>query len=373
MVCDAETRSGLAAIRDLTSHGVSVIAASHKQHALGFYSRHTHDTWMYPHPGSNRVAFIDALRKRMHGEEILPMSFTDVTTDALRDVRLENTALMRSTPNDDAYRDATNKRALGELCLQLGLPTPVVHRSAGDAIEFPCIVKPVRSVFWREGKAFRDTARVVASKDALSEVINFFLEHTGEQPLIQHMLAGDEYGVSLIAHEGHIDALFVHHRLRSITLHGGVSTLRESVEVTPEIRRIAESFVRAFAWNGVMMIELKQDNATGALTVIEINARFWGSLYLAIASGISFPYYLYLLSRGKMYEIHAPSYPSGIEARHMVTDLSHFYALGTKAFLPTHLKEFFTFYKKNLYYDVWSLSDPLPGIAEIVQFLRKKL
>jgi predicted ATP-grasp superfamily ATP-dependent carboligase len=51
--------------------------------------------------------------------------------------------------------------------------------------------------------------------------------------------------------------------------------------------------------DGVAMVEFKLDRRKGnAAKLIDVNGRFWGSLQLAILSGVDFPYYLYQLAVG---------------------------------------------------------------------------
>ena len=42
-------------------------------------------------------------------------------------------------------------------------------------------------------------------------------------------------------------------------------------------------------WEGVAMVEFKKDNSTGMYNLMEINAKFWGSLDLALVCGADFP------------------------------------------------------------------------------------
>ena len=44
------------------------------------------------------------------------------------------------------------------------------------------------------------------------------------------------------------------------------------------------------------MVEFKKDYSDNEFKIMEINPRFWGSLDLAIASGVDFPYLLYKMA-----------------------------------------------------------------------------
>jgi predicted ATP-grasp superfamily ATP-dependent carboligase len=47
------------------------------------------------------------------------------------------------------------------------------------------------------------------------------------------------------------------------------------------------------------MVEFKYDEKSNKGWFIEINPRLWGSIYLAIASGVEFPYLTYLCAIGQ--------------------------------------------------------------------------
>jgi hypothetical protein len=55
----------------------------------------------------------------------------------------------------------------------------------------------------------------------------------------------------------------------------------------------------ALEWEGVAMVEYKRDHRTGRHFLMEINPRFWGSLQLAVDSGVDFPSYLYQAIEGR--------------------------------------------------------------------------
>jgi biotin carboxylase len=47
--------------------------------------------------------------------------------------------------------------------------------------------------------------------------------------------------------------------------------------------------IEALEWWGVGMLEYRWDAATGTFALMEFNARFWGSLHLALFAGVDFP------------------------------------------------------------------------------------
>ena len=109
---------------------------------------------------------------------------------------------------------------------------------------------------------------------------------------------GGEFGASLLLdRDARVLARFSHRRLRSYPVAGGPSTLRESIHC-PEIEDAAERLLRALGWYGVAMVEFRRDPRDGRYKLIEVNHRFWGSLQLAVVSGVDFPALLCRLALG---------------------------------------------------------------------------
>ena len=75
-------------------------------------------------------------------------------------------------------------------------------------------------------------------------------------------------------------------------------------------------------WHGVAMLEFKQDAAHREVFLIEVNGRFWGSLQLAIAAGVDFPYLTYQLAVGERPSVPR-ALPVGVKNRWLLGDLDH--------------------------------------------------
>ena len=70
------------------------------------------------------------------------------------------------------------------------------------------------------------------------------------------------------------------------------------------------------------MVEYKVDARDNTPKLMEINGRFWGSLQLAVDSGIDFPYWMYQVSQGET-PVCPDSYPVGIRTRWFLGDVDH--------------------------------------------------
>ena len=184
-------------------------------------------------------------------------------------------------------------------------------------------------------------------------------------PLIQERIPaeGVGYGASFLLDEkGHVKASFIHKRLREYPLTGGASTLRESVRYD-DIRDMGRSLLEAMDWFGVAMVEFKLDPRDNTPKLMEINPRFWGSLSLAIASGVNFPYLVYRLSRGENFH-PIEHYQIGKRCRWLLPgDILHYIHNPRRNKLSP---SFFRFWDQNTVYDILSLKDPLPALGRIL-------
>src|SRR5262249_43391057 len=103
-------------------------------------------------------------------------------------------------------------------------------------------------------------------------------------------------------------------------LGGGGSSYRKSVALDPELFEATKALMRALRYTGVAMAEFKIDPERKTHVFLEINARFWGSLPLAIAAGADFPFWLYEpLVAGR--RDFPQRYTEGIYARNWIGDL----------------------------------------------------
>ena len=111
-------------------------------------------------------------------------------------------------------------------------------------------------------------------------------------PIIQNKIDGDGWGVSCLYWQGERVAFFTHKRIKEKVATGGTSTLRVSKR-NPVLEEIAFKMLDELNWHGLAMVEFKYNEQTNNAWFIEINPRLWGSIHLAISSGVDFPALLY--------------------------------------------------------------------------------
>ena len=199
--------------------------------------------------------------------------------------------------SEDAFDIAFDKIKSSELAASLGVKLPkqatidIAELNDGPPVDFnfPIVIKPSSS-YTQDDLAQRREVTVVSSTPQLMDTVS---KNSGwGEVLIQEVFHGVGTGVEVLANNGEILAIFQHERVHE-PLGGGASSYRKSVSLNPELKLATEKLIAALKYTGVAMVEYKIDLDTGDWIFIEINGRFWGSLPLALASGVDFPFYLY--------------------------------------------------------------------------------
>lgn len=107
-------------------------------------------------------------------------------------------------------------------------------------------------------------------------------------PVIQQRIVGPGEGLFALYDRGVCKRVFMHRRIRELPPTGGASCCAVSI-FEDDLKLAGTRLLNALEWHGVAMVEFKRDHNTGKLSLIEINPKFWGSLDLALESGVNFP------------------------------------------------------------------------------------
>jgi predicted ATP-grasp superfamily ATP-dependent carboligase len=92
--------------------------------------------------------------------------------------------------------------------------------------------------------------------------------------------------------------IFMHHRLREDPPTGGPSTAAHAY-FSERLKDCGLRLLQALRWHGAAMVEFKLDSRSEQFVLMEINGKLWGSLELALRSGVNFGADLVRLYRGE--------------------------------------------------------------------------
>ncbi len=280
------------------------------------------------------------------------------------------------------YGTVFDKFKMNEMARANGVNTPnealvTRYQDAGTVLaqmRLPVVLKPQCS-FSEADVGMRHCVKKAYSRDEFYRLIGEYL--VSGPVAVQENFIGQGVGVELLLLDGKALMTFQHVRLHE-PLYGGGSSYRQGVEVDQRLLGAALALLSPLRYSGVAMVEFKVNEATGEWVFIEVNARFWGSLPLAIASGADFPLGLFaMLVEGKT--DFATKYRKGLCCRNWTYDF-YWQALNVKAdhsdrtLCTMPLTSVFVETARNLLTlrersDTLTLDDPRPGLAEISSLL----
>jgi len=336
IVLDGNQRSSLAITRSLGKRGLSVAVGEERGNSLSSRSRHSVESFTYPSPARDPAGFVEALRTHAQGKRgAVLFPGTDVTMKevlARRGLLEENLRIPFAEVH--RYDSLTDKWNLFSVAERSGVPIPrTVFPRGGtgagrfpespetDRLGFPVVVKPARSRVWSDGH-WAGTAVAYASDETELERIRGEKIFRAVPFLLQERIEGPGVGIFLLMQDGEVLARFAHRRIREKPPSGGVSVLCESIEPPPDALRASICLLGEMRWTGVAMVEFKRDRRDGVHKLMEVNARFWGSLQLAVSCGVDFPYLLYRMAKGEA--VRGPNrYRVGLRSRWELGDLDH--------------------------------------------------
>lgn len=375
LVTDAPANASLAVVRSLGRRGVPVgVCTFDGEFNLAAYSRWASEALTLPSPTREPEGFIGALTRVLEtGKYPIVFPTTERTIQLIAAARDSLPTWVRiPMPGPDALATVLDKQRTAELAERVGVSIPQTWCPAdGDeaaalapSLPYPVIVKPRQTNFLSDGHLIKADYVVVDSNPRLAPAWRA-VDAAMPRPVIQALVRGRGAGMNTLWRDGKPLVWFCHRRLREIDLRGGRSTAAVSSACDPRLLASAQRMLETLSWHGVAMVEFKWDEATDTFWLLEINGRFWGSLPLALACGVDFPYYLYQVAIGETPEPPA-SYAEDVVARDAVAELKHFVRvmahgrglrLHTLGQAPTILHP----WKKSFN---WVDDDPEPGRRE---------
>ncbi|MHC4415220.1 MAG: carboxylate--amine ligase [Planctomycetota bacterium] len=323
LVTDADRGAAIAVIRSLGRAGFRVIAGDAHPRSLGFCSRYARERLVYPPPAAAPAAFIETLCRAVRSRKVdlvIPVTDEVVSLLARHRDRFEGTCRL-AIAEDRPLRMVMDKSETVRLAERLGVPTPrtsVVKTpqeaaAAAESLGWPVVIKTAVSPCYvpSTGRLERRPVRYANSPSQLARRMDRV--GGGHRVLIQEYCPGVGQGVEILADRGRVVTAFQHRRLAEIPPSGGASAWRESVPLDPALYRHAAQLVEALSWTGLIMVEFK---VGPSVKLMEINGRVWGSLPLAVLSGVDFPARLAALLLGKPAAVvePKPAYRVGVQA-----------------------------------------------------------
>jgi len=303
LVLDGDSRAALAITRSLGAHEIRVAVASEERPCLAGCSCFCTETLVYPSPASMPQLFREWLCATLAtmGDAVL-FTCGDLTTSIVGKYRLAlPVRTHHALPPQLSLEIAMDKAATIDLASRMNVPVPkTLEFKKGDIISpsdihlrFPVVIKAAHSDL-----AYRPLTTYARTLDDIHIAVSDALRVV-PSVLVQECVTGEGTGIFALMDSGKPLITFAHRRRYEKPPWGGTSALSESIEEPSDTLAHALDILRELKWHGVAMVEFKRDS-DGTPRLMEINPRFWGSLQLAIRSGIDFPYLYSQLASGEI-------------------------------------------------------------------------
>jgi len=368
LVLDAQLRHSLAIVRSLGRVGVEVVAAAPVRRFPSARSRHVAGTIRFDarRDGPERLLEL----AHAHAADVVIAAGLPGNELLCRHRSALEGSLAGAYNDLGEFERLANKRATVELAATLGVATPVTveiddpARAAaiGAQLGYPLVFKSAVD---------QGTVRYPRDGGELNACVADYLRADptgyaeGRPPLVQQYVDGDGHGFFGLADRGRLIAHFMHRRLHEVPPTGGPSAMAMSWR-DPALRVLGERFFAATGWHGVAMVEFKRARRDGVYYLIEVNPKFWGSLDLAIASGVDFPALLLSLVRGQPTTSRDGDYRDDVILRSLTMDLA--YAVARR-----DLRGYVRAFGDRRVKDDLDLRDPLPTTALFATGVRRAL
>ena len=240
------------------------------------------------------------------------------------------------------------------------------------ALPFPWVVKPA----WRETRTEEFKSWVLMSAD---EVVRKFPVGCNFSPplLMQEYCGGAGVGLEMLMLGGDCIALFQHRRLKELPYTGGVSVTAVAETPDQNLMHCSLALLRALEWEGPAMVEYKVGHE-GMPVLMEVNGRYWGTIGLAISSGVDFPFYHWQLMHGETPDV-PPAYKVGTKWRstvdyiwrlHNLIDLAQAGSSAARQTLWDDLRTLGSDFRWSVRDATFRASDPAPWLLEVVRALQ---
>ncbi|KYH24109.1 carbamoyl phosphate synthase-like protein [Halalkalicoccus paucihalophilus] len=342
LVLDSQGYAALSIVRSLGRHGVRVTAGADSAFALGPQSKYATDSYIYPDPEIDCYDFLDHLTEHLNGNDyfaVIPA--TDKTTALLSQHKadLERTGTIVATEDWETFSLAYDKTNTFDVAEGLDIPTPttIAPESPTDLdsirndLPYPVVVKSRSKSIWTDEGTHElsrvDDSHYASSPTELDAVYRTIYESSPtfetHPPLIQEYIPGETQTTVALADQGDILVHFQERRLRTDPPSGGNSTLLEGVR-NRRMLEYAKTLIGVLEWTGPAQVEFMK-TPDGEFHLIEMNGRYWGSLPLAINSGVDFPWHHYQLLRGERPKPPASYQTNVVQRRLLYGDLNWLY------------------------------------------------
>lgn len=342
-----------------------------------FRSRYCAHGVVFPSYYEDPARFADAVLEFVRGHPtrvILPTGDGTIAVLAPRRAQFAALGTTLALASDTALKDANHKDRTLEVASRLGIDFPKSVRidsvddlkAAAAELGYPFVLKPTFS--WLAQSAQRVSPVEVIDETEAEIMTRNFID-AGAGILAQEYAGGLREEVTLLIIDGEVAVSCGHLEYRNIPQLGGISVMRESIEVPPEILDSSIRLAKAMGLEGPCGVEFRRNSKNKPL-LMEINARLGGALESATRSGIDLPLMVWQWAM-RMPVQKTEKYRVGVRTRWLEGDIrwleQNFSRRGRPDSVPMiqGVWIFASEFARTRYYDFLDWGDLAPTVAEL--------
>lgn len=276
----------LAQVSNLHVHVLSSkpwVAARFSRHVDGFYVQPTGDG------DGQRLDAISKAVRHSGARVILPVDEAEVQFISSHLPAVSELAAIPPVPDPDIFETLTNKWLLAEFLKENHIPGPETILYTGHQnfeknlreLQPPLLIKPAKGR-GGEGMAKFD------NPGELLDSIRFLSKGYSHQFIVQSFVPGYDVDCSVLCESGKILAYTVQKGFISGYQCFAAPTGIEFIE-DDQVVNVVSRLASAAKWSGIAHVDLRYDSREKEIKLVEVNARYWGSLLGSLVVGVNFP------------------------------------------------------------------------------------
>ena len=298
-----DSNIGLGVLACLRNQGFEFYLLTHNTKNAVKYSRFIQKTFYYHAANDSLKEKIISIVKQYEIGFIMPYDELEI-----REVTLYKEELTQYAPcilgTDSANFDiGIHKLNLAKFLTEKGIPCPsfatldnidqqeLLIKNVG----FPLLLKPVRMASGR-------MIQKVYDQQSLNNIIEENRDNLSNF-LLQPFIIGSDVTCNVICKEGEIVCYTIQ---ESPIKKGSNFCSNDSLEYhdDAEVINLVGRMMKELNWNGVACVDMRRDEKTRKVFILEINGRFWASVLPSfVKAGVNFPLILLKLSLGEKIDI----------------------------------------------------------------------
>lgn len=290
LVPDGETSHALSAVRCLSRDpAFTIVVAGTSRITSSRWSRHV-ERFVRRKENTGRAALeeIARLARDLEVDLVFPVEL-DVTRLLVEDwdPALAGSARLVGLPEPWAFAVATDKARLAEW-----LPTTAIEHPPSVVLEpvetlpersqdlvFPVLAKPARG----------DSGRGIEFLADPAELADFLARPRTGEWVLQQFVPGVNVDCSMVCRDGRILAHSVQEEDARPGNHGIHGTGRIRLFDDERVIAACRGIVAALGWNGLFHVDMRREEGTGRILLVECSARVWASVQASMLAGINVP------------------------------------------------------------------------------------